>query len=165
VEHPKHQGAKGAVPPGLTNKPHAHRCYRLQACYAGGRGFGGTGGAWFIRALGPQAMLHATCHGLRFLEIRNQVRCAGCGLASVRWVRGRCSVSLDRVEVSGRCTGPEPKIWAASPDENTKHALETEPGGQVHPQGAWDGGAATQLVPAPAPSYDVAMEPQTPELR
>jgi hypothetical protein len=26
-------------------------------------------------------------------------------------------------------------------------ALRTEPGGQVHPQGAWDGGAATQPEP------------------
>jgi hypothetical protein len=37
--------------------------------------------------------------------------------------------------------------------------MGTEPGGQVHPQGAWAGGAASQLVPAP--SYDVAMEPRS----
>jgi hypothetical protein len=60
--------------------------------------------------------------------------------------------------LAARHTDPEPKIWAASPDENTpwgpNQAVRSIPRGHV-----CDGGAATQLVPAP--SYNVAMDPQS----
>jgi hypothetical protein len=49
-------------------------------------------------------------------------------------------------------TGPEPKIWAApptpSPDENTPWGPNQPVRSTPRGHGTWDGGAATQLVPA-----------------